>query len=79
MTARVLSGAFNLPWHRILGAGGAIKLRGDAALEQRFRLESEGVKFRGRRVDLKNFEFKFASKPLVKKKARKKAKVGRPA
>jgi alkylated DNA nucleotide flippase Atl1 len=62
MTARVLGGAFNLPWHRILGAGGAIKLRGDAAMEQRFRLESEGVKFRGRRVDMKNFEFKFKNR-----------------
>lgn len=39
-----------LPWHRVLGAGGEIRLRGEAALEQRLRLEAEGVRFRGRRV-----------------------------
>lgn len=39
-----------LPWHRVLGAGGEIRLRGEAALEQRMRLEAEGVQFRGKRV-----------------------------
>jgi methylated-DNA-protein-cysteine methyltransferase-like protein len=39
-----------LPWHRVLGAGGEIRLRGEAALEQRLRLEAEGVRFRGKRV-----------------------------
>ena len=47
-----LRGAVGLPWQRVLGAGGAIKLRGDYAFEQRFRLESEGVTFRGRKVDM---------------------------
>src|SRR5204863_3323111 len=41
----------SLPWHRVLGAGGAIKLKQDAALEQRRRLRMEGVKFRDKRVD----------------------------
>jgi hypothetical protein len=27
-------------------------------MEQRFRLEAEGVRFRGRRVDMKQCEFK---------------------
>ena len=62
MVARALHGAHDLPWQRILGSGGEIKLRGDYALEQRFRLESEGVAFRGRRVDMKRFEFKFSGK-----------------
>ena len=62
-----LHGSFDLPWHRVLGAGGEIKLRGDSAIEQRLRLESEGVRFRGKRVDMKNHEFKFA-KPRKKKK-----------
>ena len=44
---------------RVLGAGGAIKLRGDYAFEQRFRLEAEGVAFRGRKVDMKLHEHKF--------------------
>lgn len=57
--AKVLHGAFGLPWQRVLGSGGEIKLRGDSALEQRFRLESEGVRFRGRRVEMKTYEFKF--------------------
>ena len=54
-----LRGAVGLPWQRVLGAGGAIKLRGDYAFEQRFRLEAEGVTFRGRRVDMKLHEHKF--------------------
>ena len=36
----------------IVGAGGQIKLRGEAAAEQRLRLEMEGVKFRGKRVNM---------------------------
>lgn len=41
-----------LPWHRIVGAGGDIRLHADGAVEQRARLELEGVGFRGDRVDL---------------------------
>jgi len=58
MVARVLQRSFGLPWQRVLGAGGEIKLRGDSAMEQRFRLESEGVRFRGRKVDMKAHEWK---------------------
>jgi len=57
--AAVLRRGFGLPWQRILGSGGEIKLRGDSAIEQRLRLEAEGVRFRGRRVDMKAHEFKF--------------------
>ena len=57
--AKVLHRGFGLPWQRVLGAGGEIKLRGDSAIEQRLRLEAEGVRFRGRRVDMKAHEFKF--------------------
>jgi methylated-DNA-protein-cysteine methyltransferase related protein len=46
----------HLPWHRVLGAGGEIKLRHQAAKEQRARLQMEGVKFRGKRVDMERFE-----------------------
>jgi methylated-DNA-protein-cysteine methyltransferase-like protein len=45
-----------LPWQRIVGAGGEIKLRGDAAAEQRLRLSIEGVKFRGKRVNMEIYE-----------------------
>jgi methylated-DNA-protein-cysteine methyltransferase-like protein len=57
--AATLHHSVGLAWHRVLGAGGEIKLRGDSAFEQRFRLEAEGVKFRGRRVDMARHEFKF--------------------
>jgi len=56
--AAILRRGFGLPWQRVLGAGGEIKLRGDSAVEQRLRLEAEGVRFRGRRVDLKAHEWK---------------------
>jgi methylated-DNA-protein-cysteine methyltransferase-like protein len=62
--ARVLRGSFGLPWQRVLGAGGEIKLCGDSAIEQRFRLQAEGVRFRGRRVDMKAHEFIFGKKAL---------------
>jgi methylated-DNA-protein-cysteine methyltransferase related protein len=63
-----LRGSIGLPWQRVLGAGGAIKLRGDHAFEQRFRLEAEGVTFRGRKVDMKLHEHKF-SKARKRKRA----------
>lgn len=53
-----LRASYGLPWHRVLGAGGEIKLRGDHAIEQRLRLQAEGVVFRGRRVDMKRHEFR---------------------
>ncbi len=57
--AAVLRNGFGLPWQRVLGSGGEIKLRGDSAIEQRLRLEAEGVRFRGRKVDMKAHEWKF--------------------
>jgi methylated-DNA-protein-cysteine methyltransferase related protein len=58
--AKVLHRGFGLPWQRVLGAGGEVKLRGDSAIEQRFRLQAEGVHFRGRKVDMKRCEYIFA-------------------
>lgn len=45
-----------LPWYRVLGAGGQLKTTRDSALEQRMRLEMEGVRFRGSRVDMANHQ-----------------------
>ena len=56
---RVLQVVHGLPWHRVVGSGGAIKLPGENGAEQRFRLRMEGVAFRGMRVDMKKHEFKF--------------------
>jgi len=57
---RVLSTSVGLPWQRVLGAGGEIRTRGDSAVEQRLRLEAEGVTFRGKRVNMKQHEYKFS-------------------
>jgi methylated-DNA-protein-cysteine methyltransferase related protein len=48
-----------LPWHRVLGSGGEIKLRGDAAREQRLRLKMEGVGFSGKHVRMDVHEHLF--------------------
>ena len=57
--SKVLNQVPGLPWQRVLGSGGSISLPGEYGLEQRFLLEAEGVRFRGRRVDLTAFEYKF--------------------
>jgi methylated-DNA-protein-cysteine methyltransferase-like protein len=58
--AQVMKRSVGLPWHRVLGAGGAIKVPADYAIEQRMRLQAEGVAFRGRRVNMVLHEFKFS-------------------
>jgi methylated-DNA-protein-cysteine methyltransferase-like protein len=69
--AAALRRGFGLPWQRVLGAGGQIKLTGDSAIEQRLRLESEGVRFRGRRVDMKAHEWKSPRKSASRGTAKK--------
>ena len=59
LVARALHGSHGVPWQRVLGAGGAIKLTGEHAFEQRFRLQGEGVGFRGKRVDMKLYEHRW--------------------
>ncbi len=56
---RVLNQVPGLPWHRVVGSGGAIKLPGEQGAEQKFRLRMEGVAFRGARVDMAKHEHKF--------------------
>ena len=67
---RILQQVPGLPWHRVVGSGGAIKLGGENAAEQKFRLRMEGVTFRGARVDMKRHEFQFEK--VKRKKQRKK-------
>jgi methylated-DNA-protein-cysteine methyltransferase-like protein len=55
LVGRVLGSLPNgtrLPWHRVVNAGLRISLRGDdrAMLEQRRRLEREGISFVGARI-----------------------------
>ncbi len=49
----------SLPWHRVVGAGGKIRLPGEHGEEQRIRLASEGVVFKGSRIDLAECEHLF--------------------
>lgn len=62
--------AGRLPWHRVLGAGGEIKLPLEAGAEQRLRLQMEGVTFRGKRVNMPRHGYAFprpkaAAKPAL--------------
>jgi methylated-DNA-protein-cysteine methyltransferase-like protein len=57
-----LRSARGLPWHRVVAAAGRIALPGEQGLEQRFRLEAEGVKFNGRNVNMRDCEFVFGKK-----------------
>jgi methylated-DNA-protein-cysteine methyltransferase-like protein len=50
-----------LPWHRVVGAGGKILLGGSSGLEQRLRLEAEGISFSGSRVRMDRHEYKIPS------------------
>jgi methylated-DNA-protein-cysteine methyltransferase related protein len=55
-----------LPWHRVVGVGGEIKLRGAAAHERRARLKLEGVQFNGKRVEMEHFEYSIKAWEIYK-------------
>lgn len=59
-----------LPWHRVVAAGGRIALPGESGFEQRLRLEAEGVRFNGSRVNMSDCEFVFKSKPQPSRRRR---------
>jgi methylated-DNA-protein-cysteine methyltransferase-like protein len=50
-----------LPWQRVVGAGGEIKLPYEGGAEQRLRLQLEGVQFSGKRVDMARHAHVFRS------------------
>jgi methylated-DNA-protein-cysteine methyltransferase-like protein len=77
LVVRTLSQSEGLPWHRVVAAGGRIAIPGEGGLDQRFRLEMEGVKFSGRKVRMAEFEFKFAKAKSRKKKSTKNKIVDR--
>ena len=56
-----------LPWHRVVGAGGKILLPGEQGLEQRLRLETEGVAFRNGRVLMEKHQYQFRGRPPKRK------------
>lgn len=52
--ARFLSSMFHcdIPWQRVVGAGGEIKVSGRVAATQRSLLKAEGVTFTGKRINI---------------------------
>lgn len=66
VVVRTLGQSHGLPWHRVVAAGGRIAIPGEGGLDQRFRLEMEGVKFSGKKVRMAEFEFKFPRKKAIK-------------
>src|SRR5215467_12058057 len=77
VVVRVLGQTHGLPWHRVVAAGGRIAIPGEGGLDQRFRLEMEGVKFSGRKVRMGEFEYKFPRKKTAKQKTTKQRKSTR--
>jgi methylated-DNA-protein-cysteine methyltransferase-like protein len=65
---RALRQSYGLPWQRVVAAGGRIALPGEQGLEQRFRLEAEGVKFSGKKVRMKECEYRFGKRKKKKSK-----------
>lgn len=70
--AWALHSSRGLPWHRVVGAGGKILLPAEGGMEQRFRLEAEGVQFSGLRVDMEAHRWT----PFSKTKRRSKSRGG---
>lgn len=68
LVVRTLGQSHGLPWHRVVAAGGRIAIPGEGGLDQRFRLEMEGVKFSGKKVRMAEFEYKFPKKRSRQKK-----------
>lgn len=73
-----LHSSSGLPWQRVVGAGGKILLPGEAAMEQRFRLENEGVRFHGLRVDMAEHRFNFFRRKKIRtgKNKRTRGRIG---
>jgi methylated-DNA-protein-cysteine methyltransferase related protein len=59
VAALLRRGHGKMPWQRVVGAGGEIKLKFEAGMEQRMRLEMEGVRFIGKRVDMAEHQHRF--------------------
>jgi methylated-DNA-protein-cysteine methyltransferase related protein len=68
LVVRTLGQSHGLPWHRVVAAGGRIAIPGEGGLDQRFRLEMEGVKFSGKKVRIAEFEYKFSRNRTTKQK-----------
>src|SRR6266849_1452835 len=74
-----LHGSRGLPWHRVVAAGGRIALPGENGLDQRLRLETEGVTFRGGRVRMDLHEWKRPKKSIFRAPSRSPARPADPS
>lgn len=63
-----------LPWHRVIGKGGKVLLRGDSGVEQMQRLEAEGVAVIGTRVDLRLYGYDFSKRKAARGTAGRRAR-----
>lgn len=72
LTVWALQAGDDLPWHRVVAAGGRIALPGTDGREQRLRLRVEGVTFRGGRVRMDRHAWR------PKRRHRTARSVGRP-
>jgi len=59
----------DVPWQRIVGAGGKILLTGELGFEQRMKLQAEGVGFLGLKVNMKVHWHNFFAESAARKKA----------
>jgi methylated-DNA-protein-cysteine methyltransferase-like protein len=62
------SGGKAVPWHRVLGSKGKILLTGENAMEQKLRLQSEGVIISGNQVDLDRYGHRFKAARAARKR-----------
>ena len=60
-----------IPWHRVIGAGGHLRLNEPLVSLQRKLLESEGVQFVGRRADIETHLWRKSKVRRAQKKKRK--------
>lgn len=61
-----------IPWHRVLGAGGKILIRGESAMLQRKLLESEGIEVLESRIKIAKYLWTPPRRKSTKKSATKK-------
>jgi len=67
MAMRYAPAGVKLPWHRVINAQGKISFPEDSAefLEQRKKLEAEGVKFKIGTIDLQRYGYQGALDALL--------------
>jgi methylated-DNA-protein-cysteine methyltransferase-like protein len=69
----------SVPWQRVVGSGGKILLTGEHGFEQRMRLQGEGVRIVGLRVDMREHHHSFFKEKTAGRSSKKKAVGKQPA